>query len=148
MPVSPLVVVHQGDVGLTLGSLQLPLLESSSPQGPPEALSMPVSVVRPRPEFRVPPKVTRQAGSVVGSGCRSPASLASPLSCSIGCQARVVLPYPWVLQNWSRRRLLVKVTKRVTSEGKFFLPQLLFCRKAASRFLPPCQGGGCFGRMC
>ena len=51
VPVSPLVVVCQGEVGLTPRLPQLPSLESSSPQGPPEALSTPVSVMRPRPEF-------------------------------------------------------------------------------------------------
>ena len=68
MPVSLQVIVCQGDVALTPGS---PQLLHSSPQGPPEALSMPVSVVRRGPEFRFPPPVARQAGSVFGSGGKS-----------------------------------------------------------------------------
>ena len=95
MPVSPLVVVRQGDVGLTPASPQLPSLKSSFPQGPPEALSMPVSVVRPRPDFHVPPPVARQVGLVVGSGGQSPASLASPspLSRSIGLSGKGGSPH-------------------------------------------------------
>ena len=57
VPASLQVIVRQGDVGLNLGSPQLLSLESSSPQGPPEALSTSVSVVRPRLEFCVPPPV-------------------------------------------------------------------------------------------
>ena len=123
--VSLLVVVCQGDVGLTPASPQLPSFESSSPQGPPEALSTPVSVVRPRPEYRVPPLVVRQAGSVVGSGGRSPASLASPspLSCFIGLSGKGGSPLS--IGSAELEPQQVKVTKRVTSEGKcFFLPQL------------------------